>query len=43
MLPLIRLLHPPSGRTYHEYYAPPKTPMKDDVRFMENDIIVTSL
>lgn len=26
-----RLMHPPSGRTYHEEFSPPKTPMKDDV------------
>lgn len=26
-----RLMHPPSGRTYHEEFAPPKQPMKDDV------------
>ena len=41
MLLLIRLIHKPSGRTYHELYAPPKVPMKDDVRFMKNDIIMT--
>ena len=28
---LYRLLHKPSGRTYHEEFHPPKTPMKDDV------------
>ncbi|XP_008544834.1 adenylate kinase [Microplitis demolitor] len=26
-----RLLHQPSGRTYHEEFAPPKVPMKDDI------------
>lgn len=26
-----RLMHPPSGRTYHEEFSPPKVPMKDDV------------
>jgi adenylate kinase len=26
-----RLVHPPSGRTYHEKFSPPKAPMKDDV------------
>ncbi|XP_065897887.1 adenylate kinase 2, mitochondrial-like [Dysidea avara] len=26
-----RLLHKPSGRTYHEEFNPPKVPMKDDV------------
>ncbi|XP_076621430.1 adenylate kinase 2 [Colletes latitarsis] len=26
-----RLTHPPSGRSYHEEFAPPKVPMKDDV------------
>lgn len=26
-----RLMHPPSGRTYHEEYSPPKVPMRDDV------------
>lgn len=26
-----RLMHPPSGRTYHENFAPPKVAMKDDV------------
>ena len=26
-----RLLHVPSGRTYHKVNAPPKVPMKDDV------------
>lgn len=27
-----RLIHPGSGRSYHEEFSPPKTPMKDDVR-----------
>lgn len=27
-----RLIHPPSGRTYHEEFHPPRTPMTDDVR-----------
>lgn len=26
-----RLIHPPSGRTYHEEFCPPKVPMTDDV------------
>lgn len=26
-----RLIHMPSGRSYHEEFAPPKVPMKDDV------------
>lgn len=26
-----RLIHPPSGRTYHAEFQPPKTPMIDDV------------
>lgn len=26
-----RLIHQPSGRSYHEEFAPPKTPMKDDI------------
>jgi len=26
-----RLVHPSSGRSYHEEFAPPKVPMKDDV------------
>ncbi|CAK9827841.1 Adenylate kinase [Anthophora retusa] len=26
-----RLIHPASGRSYHEEFAPPKEPMKDDV------------
>ncbi|XP_015110402.1 adenylate kinase [Diachasma alloeum] len=26
-----RLIHLPSGRSYHEEFAPPKVPMKDDV------------
>ncbi|XP_067629050.1 adenylate kinase isoform X1 [Eurosta solidaginis] len=26
-----RLIHPPSGRSYHEEFAPPKQPMRDDV------------
>lgn len=28
-----RLIHPPSGRTYHEEFRPPKVPMTDDVQF----------
>ena len=27
-----RLVHPPSGRSYHTKFRPPKTPMTDDVR-----------
>lgn len=26
-----RLIHPASGRSYHEEFAPPKVPMRDDV------------
>lgn len=26
-----RLMHPPSGRTYHEEFSPPKVSMKDDI------------
>ncbi|KAL0116622.1 hypothetical protein PUN28_009929 [Cardiocondyla obscurior] len=26
-----RLIHPDSGRTYHEEFAPPKVPMQDDI------------
>lgn len=26
-----RLIHNSSGRSYHEEFAPPKVPMKDDV------------
>lgn len=26
-----RLMHPPSGRTYHQEFSPPKKPMTDDV------------
>ena len=26
-----RLIHPASGRSYHEKFAPPKVPMRDDV------------
>ena len=26
-----RLIHQSSGRSYHEEFAPPKVPMKDDV------------
>ena len=26
-----RLIHPSSGRSYHEEFHPPKEPMKDDV------------
>ena len=26
-----RLVHPPSGRSYHKIFNPPKTEMKDDV------------
>jgi len=26
-----RLVHPTSGRSYHEEFAPPKIAMKDDV------------
>lgn len=26
-----RLVHTASGRSYHEEFAPPKVPMKDDV------------
>jgi hypothetical protein len=26
-----RLIHPSSGRSYHERFAPPKVPGKDDI------------
>nr|XP_036866592.1 adenylate kinase 2, mitochondrial-like [Manis javanica] len=26
-----RLIHPPSGRSYHKEFNPPKEPMKDDI------------
>lgn len=26
-----RLIHPPSGRSYHEEFNPPRVPMTDDV------------
>ena len=29
-----RLFHPSSGRSYHEEFYPPKSPMKDDVRLL---------
>lgn len=29
-----RLIHPASGRSYHEEFHPPRQPMKDDVRFL---------
>lgn len=28
---IFRLIHQPSGRSYHEEFNPPKEPMKDDV------------
>jgi adenylate kinase len=28
---LLRLIHPASGRTYHEEFSPPKQALKDDV------------
>lgn len=31
-----RLLHPASGRTYHEEFNPPKSPMTDDVGLLFN-------
>jgi len=31
-----RLVHPSSGRSYHEEFAPPKVPMKDDVSNKKN-------
>ncbi len=30
-----RLLHTPSGRTYHETFCPPKVCMKDDVSVID--------
>lgn len=30
--PPLRLIHQPSGRSYHDEFKPPKEPMKDDVR-----------
>lgn len=39
-----RLIHPASGRSYHEEFAPPKFPMKDDVSYkftnVENHIFI---
>ena len=38
-----RLLHKPSGRTYHEEFHPPKVPMRDDVSSFSpngNDYII---
>lgn len=36
---LYRLIHQPSGRSYHEEFNPPKEPMKDDVSsFTVNDL-----
>lgn len=33
-----RLFHPASGRSYHEEFYPPKTPMTDDVR-LQNGLV----
>lgn len=30
-----RLIHPASGRSYHEEFHPPKEPMKDDVNLQQ--------
>ena len=35
-----RLIHPVSGRSYHEEFAPPKVPMKDDVSFIRLIIVI---
>lgn len=32
----LRLIHQPSGRSYHEEFNPPKEPMKDDVSTLTN-------
>lgn len=32
-----RLIHPPSGRSYHEEFLPPKVPMTDDVSYLNNN------
>uniref|UniRef100_A0A674E307 Adenylate kinase 3 n=1 Tax=Salmo trutta TaxID=8032 RepID=A0A674E307_SALTR len=32
-----RLIHQPSGRSYHEEFNPPKEPMKDDVTSLASD------
>lgn len=29
-----RLIHPPSGRSYHDEFHPPKKPMTDDVSIL---------
>lgn len=31
-----RLIHTASGRSYHEVFAPPKQPMKDDVMILSS-------
>lgn len=33
-----RLVHPTSGRSYHEEFAPPRVHMKDDVRYFNNKV-----
>lgn len=33
-----RLIHTPSGRSYHVDFNPPKMPMKDDVRAAQLDL-----
>ena len=35
-----RLIHLKSGRSYHEDFAPPKVPMRDDVSMINFCIIV---
>lgn len=35
-----RLVHPGSGRSYHEEFHPPKAHMKDDVSLILIDIII---
>ena len=35
-----RLVHPPSGRTYHREFNPPKVPMKDDVSARYIEVVI---
>lgn len=37
-----RLIHQPSGRSYHDEFNPPKEPMKDDVSDFTVDLLVTT-
>ena len=40
LVSLSRLLHPKSGRTYHDMYCPPKVSMKDDVSTNKNPLCI---